>query len=559
MQLTHPQKLAVQTTDKDLCIIACPGAGKTRVVVARILHLLKTKQAKPHNIVAITYTRKAGEELCSRIFRSAKNFKNLDEMFVGTIHSYALRLLDGYQLLEPARLHLFIEKHGLNKQYDVSAFIEAMSVISETPQSKPTRKIMRLYQEYRQTMLDNGYVDFSLILRMAYEQLLTDEVLRSQIAENLKFLMVDEYQDVNPIQELMIKELHSLGANLCTVGDDEQTIYQWRGSQPQNILQFARRYQGSVEIRLEDNFRSTQGIIYMVKTFSDKTMNAASGLVFEKGDIVCRDFGTNDDEANFIAAKSADIIAGGVCPSEIAVLCRTRRIMADIAFAFEAKGVPCVQEDAKGFFRDDDIENLCECFFYLNKTFPYMSQQYYRDEFFNKRVLDYLDGVDLDGDELSLSDIYFGIFKIIKKPHETFLQVIDDFESIYDDTQPPREKLTLFCKFLERGARDKYENPQPKKSQPAAVRIMTAHSAKGLEFHAVFVPGLNRGYFPYYKSKTNEERKLFYVAITRAKKILVLTRSRQKRGRHYRAIASPFFKGVKKYLDKNSISNKIKA
>lgn len=196
-ELTTQQRQAVESTKHDVRIIAGAGSGKTRVVAKRVIYLIKSGQAEPQNIVAFTYTDKAAREMKSRIYEYAKQelgtTKGFGEMFVGTIHSFCIRILQDYseeysshQLLDPIKLKLFVQRHseqigmkelGLDQLYDISPFIDSMGIISENPTTKKAKPyLLKVHEKYTSFLLDNKYFDFALALRKAYEQIKTNEL-----------------------------------------------------------------------------------------------------------------------------------------------------------------------------------------------------------------------------------------------------------------------------------------------------------------------------------------------------------------------------------------------
>jgi len=276
---TPSQRAAIEEIDQNLQIIACAGSGKTQVISKRVVEILRRGRAagiKPENIVAFTFTDKAAAELKDRIAtlvrRGIGEVPGMAEMYVGTIHGYCLHLLQThlfeylkYSVLTDVQTRLLVsrnsKKSGLSDveiisgpsagqklkrgRQDVGVFLEALNIVREDDAALPPglRDALDRYEE----LLDaHRQLDYSRIMVDALTALYDDAPdrlrLQQELGRKLKYLIVDEYQDVNPLQEGLIYRLHELGANVCVVGDDDQTIYQWRGSAIRNILGFAERY-----------------------------------------------------------------------------------------------------------------------------------------------------------------------------------------------------------------------------------------------------------------------------------------------------------------------------
>jgi superfamily I DNA/RNA helicase len=258
MGLTANQQQAILHQDGNLQLIACAGSGKTEVVARRIAELLKTGETKPANIVAFTFTDKAAAELKERTITRCRealgDVRGLAEMYVGTIHA-------------------------------------GCSVVAGLDM-------------YRDLLDHTSFFDYSAIMEAAVDVLTNEPALRQRLKDRIKHVIVDEYQDVNPIQEAIVWSLHELGAQVCVVGDDDQTIYQWRGSDVENILKFQTRYPKVTQLRLEENFRSSEGIVETAGPFIEqntvrlpKSMQPTTAQAYEAGDIVALAFNTPDEEA----------------------------------------------------------------------------------------------------------------------------------------------------------------------------------------------------------------------------------------------------------------------
>ena len=348
MKFTPSQHSAIQHSGHNLQLIACAGSGKTEVVAQRVVHLLDPTNAgslTPANIVAFTFTDKAADELKERIVTRTREvlgeINGLAEMFVGTIHAFALDLLKTevpqylkYEVLNEVQQSLFVDRHSmqsgltastdlngrpLRRYVDTKHFISALSILREAELVHSELAGCSVFEgidTYSDLLDRRSYLDYSSILQAAVDVITNDTTVRERLAERIKYVIVDEYQDVNPVQEAIVWSLHELGARICVVGDDDQTIYQWRGSDVENILTFPQRYTSVDQISLDENFRSSEGITNTVRSFIEKnkarlpkTMKSKGDQIYESGDIVALSFDTPEEEARHIA-ETAQALRG---------------------------------------------------------------------------------------------------------------------------------------------------------------------------------------------------------------------------------------------------------
>lgn len=618
-QNLSPQQIeAVNAIDEDVEIIACAGAGKTGVVTRRIVNILKSKpEVSPENIVAFTFTKKAAEELKSRIYTMGEavlgNTEGFANMYIGTIHGFCLNMLQeflpefqAFSVLDEVHTKLFVERYyedigmvdlNMQKYIETDLFIRVMSLLNENwyDSHKWSAEVQTAFEKYRKKLYAERYFDYSLILREMVQQLESNLVFRGIVAEKVKYLTVDEYQDTNPVQERLVSLLKELGANLCVVGDDDQTIYQFRGSDSNNILTFMQRYNIKKYIVLDTDYRSTRGIVSVAKNVIvnnsrrlPKQMESGCSTLYDDGDIVFKEVSLPDDEYEFIAENIEKLHTLGIPYSEIAVLLRKRKIGPDIATVFEEHDIPFIIEGmnnllltaeckaAKGIFEylNGDIDStelfkrwlaidypldkkeLADCLQQL-MTIDVMKMKFYTELNLQQIYQDFLKGISLVEDGRPETEII--LYNLGK-----FSQVIGDYEVI-NFTLKPKSKLYGFCAFLKYTAGDYYPEGYLTNSytKPDAVSIMTVHQSKGLEYAAVFIPGLNKNFFPAQKvggkniwhiiqrnwitgssrfdGDLEDERKLFYVAVTRAKKYLYISRAKDTRDK----TVSTFFEEAK--------------
>lgn len=627
MKLVDSQRKAIAHAGGNLQLIACAGSGKTEVVARRVVHLLSGDQGgglAPRNIIAFTFTDKAAAELKERIIARCRealgDMPGLAEMFVGTIHAFCLELLKTeapkylkYEVLNEVQQGLFVDRHSkrsgltsstdlvgatLKRYRDTPHYLAALSILREAEPVEDSLKacsVVSGLEAYRALLDERSYLDYSAILEAAVDVMTNDDDLRRRLAERVRYIIVDEYQDVNPIQEAIVWLLYDLGAKVCVVGDDDQTIYQWRGSEVQNILTFAKRYKEVVSIALEENFRSSEGVIETARAFVEqnaerlpKAMKPAGAQDCEPGDIVALSFGSPDQEARYVA-ETAKALRGaairqdgedrGISWSDIAVLLRSVKANGEpITDALQAAGIPFVVVGMTNLFGAAEAEAARQLFYFMAGRTGVDEATVARAW---QRAFVGVDPADLDRAIAKAADARRSLtetdqkrwgFYSIQRTFLNFLeaagvreervpdgrgevvfynlgkfsQLISDFETIHYHSKPA-EKYGSFADFLEYRAESYYpEGWQDNQyANPDAVRVMTIHQAKGMQWPVVFVPALLKNRFPArkpggrnvwhllpragikgqarFEGTIEDERRLFYVAMTRSQKFLHLT------------------------------------
>lgn len=624
-QLTPSQHTAVSHVSGNLQLIACAGSGKTEVVAQRVVNLLRPViegggGCKPENIVAFTFTEKAAAELKERIHarcrESLGNIAGLAEMYVGTIHGFCLELLKSevpsfmkYEVLNEVQQTLFVDRHSkasgltqsttlsgqpLKRYTDTRNFIGSLNILREDSATRPDdlegNSVVAQLPGYQQLLHGKGYLDYSSILNEAVSELAGNMELRQRLATRVRHVIVDEYQDVNPVQEAVVNELHVLGAGICVVGDDDQTIYQWRGSDVRNILSFENRYPNVTQVRLEENFRSSEGVVAVARDFIrqvvrrlPKEMKATNAQVYEPGDITALSFASPEDEARHIAQsclalRGVAVSEGdgnrGISWSDMAILMRSvRRDGGAIAAALDEAGIPYVITGMDNLFQTDEAEAARQLFYFLADEVDELTLRaawQRADVGVAPPALDRAVAAAIQARK-DMKDAAVGQFKVYNLQRQfvaflehiglreesvpdsrgevvfynlgKFSQAISDFESIHFHSNPV-DKYTSFAGFLRHHAEGAYPEGWQENAfvSPDAVRIMTVHQSKGLQWPVVFIPQLVRNRFPSkggggrthwhlipetafdnaarYKGGPEDERRLFYVAATRSQKFL---------------------------------------
>lgn len=611
-RLTDSQQSIIETDCNALRVVAGPGSGKTTTMVHKIEDLLNT--VEPKNIVAFTFTEKAADELNQRvklkIQESELECDGLSDMYIGTIHGFCLYIMQdilnkykNFSILTAIRNRIFVERNfneiGIGRISKLSGtghleiykntniFLEMMSMLQENEihmDLVPT-EIQEALENYKRVLFNNRYFDFTSIMKVAYDELTNNETLREYVRENIKYIIVDEYQDVNMLQEKIIREIHNLGAKIITVGDLDQNIYTWRGSDVKNFLNFDERYENTETKTLVENFRSTNGVVDVANECIKNNKERLEDIYivpknenYCTGDIIYDEFEESTEEAEFIADRIQELHSDLSVPyREMAVLLRVNKMANDIVDVLEARGIPYVIEGVNRLFDTKEVKASINIIKYVcglvTKAELLGSWISVHDSMEVSKIEDainYLDEIDLTASKLYdsqfIQNVYLtAIEKMDIIPEEgketpeiericynlgKFSQVIDDYETINYRTVPDR-RFNKFCIFLDRTAPSYYPEGHLENNyiKVDGVRIMTIHQSKGLEFAAVFVPGLSNNLLPhskrgglglwhflpkeavvnherYTEKDIESERRLFYVALTRSKRFLVLTRAK---------------------------------
>ena len=609
--LNLPQRQAVEQTEGPVMIIAGAGSGKTRVIVYRISHLIRSG-IEPFSILALTFTNKAAREMRERIAELAgPEAKNL---WMGTFHSVFARILrsEADKLHYPRNFTIYdtedskslirtlVKERNLDdKQYTAGYVLHRISQaknnlisVEEYEQSEKYRsedssmgkgKISELYRSYSDRLFRSGAMDFDDLL-FKTNVLFRDfpEVLY-KYQNKFRFIMVDEYQDTNFSQYLIVKKLALLHENICVVGDDAQSIYAFRGATIQNILNFERDYPDVKIFKLEENYRSTQNIVEVANSIIAKNLNQLPKKVFstkEKGAKirVLRTYSDNEEGKRVAESILEDKANQSLDYKEFGVLYRTNAQSRSIEEALRRQNIPYKIFGGLSFYQRKEIKDLISYFrLTINPN----------DEEALKRVINYpargigkttLDKLILLAGENEMP--IWGILANIRhymagKTAETldyFATMIKSFavmesqanafdlsmhiakqtgllKELYDDKsieglsryENIQALLNGIKEFSDSGTREDKSmssfleevalltgDEKEEEKGTNTVSLMTIHAAKGLEFSNVYVVGMEENLFPSQLSLNNraeleEERRLFYVALTRARKKLTLS------------------------------------
>lgn len=611
--LNDSQKRAVKYTDGALLIIAGAGSGKTRVLTNRIAYLIEECGVDPYNIMAITFTNKAAREMKERVETTVA--QGAGAVWVSTFHSTCVRILRRYidrigydnnftiydtddqkSVIKDICKKMNIDTKMLKERAIMSKISSAKDELKtpdefelEAGNDYNLRRIAGVYREYQKTLKLNNALDFDDLIFKTVELFQSDAEVLEHYQDRFRYIMVDEYQDTNTSQFKLVAMLAAKYGNICVVGDDDQSIYKFRGANIYNILNFEKHFPDAKTIKLEQNYRSTQNILNAANSVIANNVGRKSKTLWTANDegkkIDFEQFNTGYEEADYIARD----IAGGVRNGDYhygdyAVLYRTNAQSRLFEERFIVSNIPYKIVGGVNFYARKEVKDLLA---YL-KTIDNARDDLAVRRILNvpkrgigattvNRVSDYAEAYDISFyDALKRADEIPSIGKAASKvkPFVNLIQVFRsklEFISISDLLREVIEE-TGYVKELEAEGTDEAEarienidellskvvSYEESEEHPTLsgfleevalvadidsleddsdyVVLMTLHSAKGLEFPKVYLAGMEDGLFPSYMSITSddsseqleEERRLAYVGITRAMKELTITCAKQR-------------------------------
>ncbi|RJP78725.1 MAG: ATP-dependent helicase [Desulfobacteraceae bacterium] len=598
MELSNQQKAAVEHIGSPALVIAGAGSGKTRTLTAKIAHLIRNGYDSKR-ILAITFTNKAAGEMKSRLVRMTG--LGMDRFpWVRTYHSACYLILKshcrllGYQL--PLQIYAEYQQKKLLAEIIVGLnfdkkYVPAISgqISSAKNSGNPGQyfdqktyvshiRLSDIYDEYEKGLRKANAVDFDNILLLTRNLLRDFPDVRKQYQDLFQFILVDEYQDSNNLQEELTRLFFS-GSNLFCVGDDWQAIYGFRGSNVNHFLTFEKKYENARVFRLEQNYRSSSEIVQLANSLIDNNPDKMDKECFslKKGGVVeLHDFYNEEEEAKWVCRKIRVLRDTGVPYDKMAVLYRTKFCSLTFEKAFRYFGIPYRMLGSKGFFERKEILDI-NCYLAAS-VFPKDDVSFERIINIPKRgigpgMVQKIGSVIIS--EMSLQDAarkvlqdrmvtpkvhmsLSGLIGIIDRIREQvpseaiqcvlsetgyldYLRGYSKTESDYTSRVENIEELiysasqkTSIVDYLEEASLVK-EDKEEEIDDGAGVNLSTIHASKGLEYSAVFIAACEEDLFPHWKSKESkaelqEERRLMYVAITRAAHYLYVSYSNFRRG-----------------------------
>lgn len=592
--LNENQRKAAEKIDGPILILAGAGSGKTRTVTYKIAYMIKEKNINPNNILALTFTNKAANEMKERAINLiGKEYENM--IVISTFHSFALKLLRKYATLIGYKLNFNIydiddQKKLMNKILKENKLdhkyksVDILTKISKYKENLKTPKIVReesdgflyledilkCYEIYQTELLKNNAMDFSDLLLNTYKLLLIEEVLK-EVQERYIYIIVDEYQDTNSIQYKIVNKIADKYKNICVVGDEDQSIYKFRGADIKNILDFEEDYKEAYVVKLEQNYRSTQSILNIANSvIKNNTTSKGKTLysLLEKGSNV-KIYKAIDsyDEARFVVDKLLEIKERNNLEfSDFTILYRKNSQSRVLEEKLRQSKVPHKVFGGIQFYQRKEIKTILSYMKLLNNPEDNISFLYVID--FPKRgigpkkiesIVKYATDQNISLFEAFLEMDFTGKSSIeINKLKEMYKYLFENELSVVEIAEYIVKNIDLVNQFdeVEREDRSKninellagigfylntVENPSLEDyissialysttddmTDGNYVKLMTVHNSKGLEFKNVFIVGMSEGTFPIVKEETideiEEERRLAYVAITRAEKNLYIT------------------------------------
>ena len=609
MALNAMQQEAVNQTEGPLLILAGAGSGKTTVLVNRVQHIIGSGLAAPWQVLAITFTNKAAGEIRERLINAIGPEAN--DIWAYTFHSCCARILRRFadRLGYTSHFTIYdtddqkrVMKH-CQKALEISdKILHHKSILSEISSAKDSlvdyeeykklaqndfrkARIADCYELYQKELLKSDAMDFDDIIFNTVRLLEGNPDVLELYQKQFKYVMVDEYQDTSHAQYILVSLLAGGYNNICVVGDDDQSIYRFRGATIENILSFENQYKNARVIRLEQNYRSTQNILDAANAVIANNKNRkGKNLWTQAGSGEKIIFNTLEDEAaeaSFIAQEILKNVKNGKKMSDHAVLYRMNAQSRNIEITFAKSGIPHKVIGGKRFFDRKEIKDVISYFAVINNPADNVRLQRIinvpkrgigdtmfanvmeiatglglsafevcerADEFqktlrsaqklqgFAAMIRHFQDCLD---DDMPLSDL---LQEVLDKTNY-FDYLDEDPESAEDRKNNINELSSMFIKYQEEDADfelsdfledvalvadiDSYNEDDD------AVVLMTLHSAKGLEFPIVFIPGMEESVFPgnqsvYSEEDLEEERRLAYVGITRAKEKLYLLNARRR-------------------------------
>jgi len=608
--LNDAQREAVAAPMQNVLVLAGAGSGKTRVLVHRIAWLMEIENVSPGAIMAVTFTNKAAKEMRGRIEQMLQIPAR--SMWFGTFHGIAHRLLrahsqdaglpENFQILDSDDqlrvIKRIMREHGVDdSRYppkQIQSFInskkdEGIRAAHLPPSASPYDKTMAsLYQLYEQQCQQSGMVDFGELLLRSHELWLNKPELLQHYQSRFKALLVDEFQDTNTIQYAWLRVLAGNRIPIMVVGDDDQSIYGWRGAKIENIQQFQNDFAQPLMIRLEQNYRSTSTILEAANTLIANNGGRLGKQLWtegREGDPIDLYSAFNEqDEANYIADQIANWVNQGRMRADVAILYRSNAQSRVLEESLIRQSIPYRIYGGLRFYDRQEIRNAV----------AYLRLVYYRhDDAAFERVVNVpprgvgnktLDDLRAHAREQSISlwqatveRLQLGLLKgKAGSGLHTFVEMIEGFSEQLPDLslETLTERMLNVSGLLDYHASEKGEKGQARKENlmelvnatrdyipeddaqiPLAefiaqaaldagenqaevhedsIQMMTLHSAKGLEFPLVFLAGMEEGLFPHQMSmeepgRLEEERRLCYVGITRAMEKLVMTYAEARR------------------------------
>lgn len=611
-KLNNVQKEIVKDTQGAIMVLAGAGSGKTRVLTHRIAYILEQKLCEPWNILAITFTNKAANEMKERLSKMSINSGNVWAL---TFHSLCARLLrfeaqhlEGYtadfSIYDETDKKNVLKRICESLNYDKKLADEALKHISNRKNRGMTiddyvafqkhdssmPEISVLMRRYEEQLKNNNAFDFDDLLHKTYELLLLNKEVREKYQKQFKYILVDEFQDTNTIQYSFVKILAGDTQNVFAVGDEDQSIYSWRGATVGNIQAFLKDFAGAKLYKLEQNYRSTKNILDKANKVIKHNLSRIDKTLWtenEQGDkVIYKSLQTDRREADFVAQEIYKLKAMGYKYSDFAVIMRMNALSRSLEDAFLDYNMPYKMFGGVKFYdrleikaiiaylkmlvNDLDDESFLRVVNYPKRGIgeaaiaalkAYNQRSYLKalkvgasqNEKIKSKFNDFLETLDDIQNKYMQLGLVEGATKV-EKGLESFVEYVIDrsgLKALYSTsaTEEDLNRLENLKSFLESVSNFEKLNPNCSLSEylqsvsliadidsyneeDEYIVLSTIHAVKGLEFKVVFIIGLEEGYMPSQRTieegNIEEERRLMYVAVTRAMEKLYLTNAQSR-------------------------------
>ncbi len=611
--LNEAQADAVRQIDGPLLILAGAGSGKTKTITSRLAYLLEEVGVPPSQTLTLTFTNKAAKEMRERALKMITTtsyppllctFHKFGLLFL-KFHIHLLNRENNFVVIDNDDRKRIIKK--INSEIttaligsEISRYKSSLISPKEAyvqAELKNYKQIAKIYEEYEAYLLENNLVDFDDLLSLTYKILDENDELARDTSEKYRYIMIDEYQDTNEIQLKLLQKLCSSHNNICVVGDDDQSIYGWRGAHIRNILEFDQDFSNANIVKLEKNYRSTQKILTVANALIEhnrgrlgKTLESTRP---EGKDVVTIKSDHENEESKKIAAYIAELITSGEKASDIAVLYRINALSRSLEEGLNRSGISYKLVGGLRFYDRAEIKDMISYLRIITN---------HHDNFSIKRIINKpkrgigkatIEKLELESirRETSIFDLIKmlplnELEAVVRKKNATTLKefiknieaiqtlslastydFIDSLEEtfkikdIYSNTLEASDRIAnvdefygMFRDFVianPEASLDEFLNDITLQSEQDEVEgesiyIMSIHASKGLEFKHTFIIGLEEGFLPLLGdgSDIEEERRLGYVSFTRAKDTLTLSH-----------VNSRFYKGRRTDLQKSRFFN----
>lgn len=612
-RLNESQACAVKRTEGPVLILAGAGSGKTTTIVSRLAYLIEGVGIPASNTLTLTFTNKAAKEMRERSYAMMDNpayppllctFHKFGLLFL-KFHIHLLNRENNFVVIDTDDKKRIIKK--INSEIPTPLIASEISrykssLLSPDDAYKQSelfnyQQIAKVYEEYEAYLLENNLVDFDDLIALTYKLLDENEELARATSERYRYIMVDEYQDTNELQLKLLQKLCSSHNNICVVGDDDQSIYGWRGAHIRNIMEFDQDFKDTAVFKLEENYRSKEPILKVANALIEHNRSRlGKKLIPTRGggeDVTILNSSDESEEARKIASKITKLLDSGVKAENIAVLYRVNVLSRSIEEGLNRAGIAYKLVGGLRFYDRAEIKDLISYIRVITN---------FHDDFSFKRIINKpkrgLGKASVDKIELAAHEKGTSMFEYIKKSSSqeleqlvrqknaktlkkfvkdiqavaksvtestyNFIDVLEDtfhLKDIYKGMPDETERVLnmdefygLFRDFVKNSPEsslDEFLNELTLQSEQDQVEgesiyMMSIHASKGLEFDHIFIIGMEEGFLPLVGdgSDLEEERRLGYVSFTRAKETLTLSH-----------VESRFYKGRRSDLQKSRFFN----